>query len=70
MHISFRSQGGIGVAKQMGFGEDFSLKVVRSDVGDGERWSTDSEAQLKHAFLKIFEDIDFLQDVDHSCFHH
>ena len=45
MHIIFRSQAGIGVAKQMGFGEDFSLKFACSGVRDGEWWSINSEAQ-------------------------
>ena len=46
MHITFRSHGGIEVAKQIGFGEDFSLKFACLDVSDGEQWSINSEAQL------------------------
>ena len=50
----------------MGFGEDFSLKFACSGVRDREWWSINSEAQWKLELPKIFEDIDFLQDVDHS----
>ena len=62
MYITFRSQGGIGeVAKEMGFGEDISLKFARLDSRDGERWSINSEAKLKLEFPKIFENVDRLQ---------
>ena len=62
MYVTFRSQGGIGeVAKEMGFGEDMFLKFARLDSRDGERWSINSEAQLKLEFPKIFENVDRLQ---------
>ena len=71
MYITFRSQGGIGeVAKEMGFGEDISLKFTRLDSRDGERWSINSEALLKLEFPKIFENVDRLQGINHSCFHY
>ena len=69
MYITFTSQGGIGeVAKKMGFGEDISLKFTRLDSRDGERWSINSEAQLKLEFRKTFQNVDCLQGINHSCF--
>ena len=47
MYVTFRSQGGIEVAKKMVFGEDFSLKSARSDASDAEPWSINSEVQLQ-----------------------
>ena len=41
MHITFRSQGGIGeVAKEMGFGENISLKFSHFDWRDEELGGT------------------------------
>ena len=69
MYITFRSQGGIReVAKEMDFGKDISLMFVCLDSRDGERWSIDSEAQLKLEFLKVFENVHRLQGINHSCF--
>ena len=54
----------------MGFGEDISLKFVHLNSRDGEQWSVNSEAQLKLEFPKIFENVDRLQGINHSCFHY
>ena len=71
MYITFRSQGGLGeVAKEMDFGEDISLKFARLDSRYGERWSINSEVQLRLEFPKIFENVDRLQGINHSCFHY
>ena len=58
------------MAKEMGFGEDISLKFARLDSRDGERWSINSEAQLKLEFPKIFENVVRVQGINHSCFHY
>ena len=54
----------------MGFGEDISLKFTCLDAREGERWSINSETQLKIEFPKIFENVDCPQGINHSCFHY
>ena len=71
MYITFRSQEETGeVTKEIGFGEDICLKFARLDSRDRERWSINSAAQLKLEFPKIFENVDNLQSINHSCFNY
>ena len=71
IYITLTSQGRIGeVVKEMGFGEDISLKFTCLDAREGERWSINSETQLKIEFPKIFENVDCPQGINHSCFHY
>ena len=70
MYIIFRSKRGIGeVAKEMCFGEDVSLKFAWLNTREGERWSINSEAQLKLQIPKIFERVNSAQGINHSRFH-
>ena len=57
------------VAKEMCFAEDISLKFACLDAREGERWSINSEAQLKLRFSKIFERVDSPQSINYSHFH-
>ena len=70
MYIIFRLQRGIEeVAKQMCFGKDISLKFACLDAREEERWSINSETQLKLQFPQIFERVDRPQGINHSRFH-
>ena len=71
MHITFRSQRGIGeVAEEICFHEDASFKLACSNAREGERWSIISEAQLKLQFPKIFQNVNCPQGINHSRFHY
>ena len=71
MYITFRSQKGMReVAEEMCFGEDIYLKFTCLDAREGERWSINSEEQLKPQFPKSFENVDRPQGINHSRFHY
>ena len=70
MYVTFRSQRGIEVPKEMCFGEYIYLKFACLDAREGERWSINSEEQLMLQFTKSFKNVDCPQGINHSRFHY